>query len=198
MAFNKKDLILPENVPYMVKLYNYYNCENALFLILHYHRQVYLLLFSRLEIIWQMRFSGVNLWEYIKQNFSSKVPSFHDLDQELEASMESSSCDVSDNESEFSYTDLINEYTSSKSKLDLDQENLNVPSKSDGGDGSSEAINEKCDSTVDLSEFSKKTTLTEDFENICGIMVPKKYVVKWAAQLLLALEKLHSLGIICW
>lgn len=41
VAFIKKDLILPENVPYMVKLYNYYNCENAVFLILHYYRQVW-------------------------------------------------------------------------------------------------------------------------------------------------------------
>jgi hypothetical protein len=36
MKFLNDNLILPENVPYMVKLYNYYNCENALFLVLEY------------------------------------------------------------------------------------------------------------------------------------------------------------------
>ena len=38
MKFLNDNLILPENVPYMVRLHNYYNCENALFLVLEYCR----------------------------------------------------------------------------------------------------------------------------------------------------------------
>ncbi|RZC38223.1 ribosomal protein S6 kinase delta-1, partial [Asbolus verrucosus] len=37
VKFLSEHLVLPENVPYMVKLYNYYNCENALFLVLEYY-----------------------------------------------------------------------------------------------------------------------------------------------------------------
>lgn len=146
-------------------------------------------------------FSGVSLWEYVQQNFSSKVSSLQDLDNELDACLETNSCDISDNESEFSYADLINDYTSNKTKLGPDQETLNMDSDSkspeslDENTASNRRDLERVDSS-DLSENSKK--IEWDFEEFDGVAVPKKYVVKWAAQLLLAVEKLHSLGVICW
>lgn len=36
MIFSYDDLILPDDVPFMVKLENYYISENAIFLILEY------------------------------------------------------------------------------------------------------------------------------------------------------------------
>lgn len=87
------------------------------------------------------------------------------------------SCDTSDNDSEFSYTDLISEYTNSKTKSDSSPQ-------------------EPAD-THDLSDNKPKNSEWE-LENLNTLIVPRKYVVKWAAQLLLALEKLHSLGVICW
>lgn len=38
--FSNKKMVLPENVPFMVKLHSYHNCENALFLVLQYCRYV--------------------------------------------------------------------------------------------------------------------------------------------------------------
>lgn len=39
-------LVLPDNVPYMIKLHNYYDCENAVFLILQYSWYVLNILIS--------------------------------------------------------------------------------------------------------------------------------------------------------
>lgn len=125
-------------------------------------------------------FSAQNLWQYVRQNFANKTLSQDDLLEQNEAT----ACDFSDNDSEFSYSDLINEYTSSKTE------------KSDLSSPESPTNEENISKTK-----SNTTTTTEwdEFENFDGVLVvPRRFVVKWAAQLLLALEKLHSLGVICW
>lgn len=112
--------------------------------------------------------SALSLRDYIKKNFSS----LQDFPSEI-----TTSCDISDSASEFSYSDLINEYTTSKNKIDQENSDLTyeVP-----------------------SEDIPKNTDEWVFENLNGVVVPKRFAIKWAAQLLLALEKLHSLGVICW
>lgn len=130
---------------------------------------------GRANLYWLV-FSTQNVWEYVRQNFTNKTLSQDDL---LEQNNE---VDFSDNDSEFSYSDLINEYTSGKTAA------------------SSPEITD--DENIPKTKTTTTTTTTtewDEFENFDGVVVvPRRFVVKWAAQLLLALEKLHSLGVICW
>lgn len=38
MKYSQKNVILPENVPYMIKMHTYFDCEDSIFLILQYCR----------------------------------------------------------------------------------------------------------------------------------------------------------------
>lgn len=127
----------------------------------------------------------MNLWDYIRQNFSSNTTSPKNVDQTC-LSANSVVCDISDSESECSYTDLINEYTK-KTKPDTNQDNSNT----DILDSVQKVESPTIDDIPENIEWE-----LENFNG--GIVAPKRFVVKWAAQLLLALEKLHSLGVICW
>ncbi|GJQ76643.1 hypothetical protein Trydic_g15503 [Trypoxylus dichotomus] len=172
-------LILPDNVPYMIKLNNYYDCENAVFLILQYC-------------------CGSKLLDYIQQMHSLNG-SYFDLSAEY---MDS------DSESEGSYSDLINEYAAkgdASNTLEIDgmlmksQQLLNTIE---------EALTKIPESPIQIdgAEIAKATdvferklsdrSLQDDFE-FKPTTVNIKDVTKWAAQLLLALEKLHVLGVVC-
>ncbi|KAI4468772.1 ribosomal protein s6 kinase [Holotrichia oblita] len=208
-------LILPDNVPYMIKLHNYYDCENAVFLILQYC-------------------CGTKLSDYIQKMQSANGNSFNFVEQ----------CLDSDNESEGSYSDLINEYAASKLQIteknkveanniildkhvtkidDLDAihpvENDYAHSEIDGMLSKSHkllsTIDEALSKTptpsqlplaIDALEAAK---LKEAFQRKLSdksvyddlefkpLNVNIEDVTKWAAQLLLALEKLHIIGVVC-
>lgn len=165
--------------------------------------------------------------------------------------------EVSDNESEKSFSDLINDYNSSRCKDATDSKPNKNDQISTSDDDSFEKIdmnevlpNKKpvslldeplkpcaakdlmsesqtnlCQDAVDrnivkqkytrkkLKEIDKKafkrsdsvktegslslvsSLVLEDFDE--NLILPQEIVVKWAVQLLLALEKLHTLGVIC-
>ncbi|KAF5275098.1 hypothetical protein FQA39_LY07035 [Lamprigera yunnana] len=230
-SFSIDKLILPETVPYMVNLYTYYNCENALFLMLEY-------------------VSGITVKDYIaklntEEVFNSSILSnstsfnglvVNDFDEESDCS-------------EYSYSDLIFDYALNKTKeskssstlgsLNVEDSTLETvgpvdnsePSK--GSDNSNSDIVRSKDALtsthntlnnetqkfvfedlnsekdyVDISsqkrpELSRKSSEKSEwswFENVHSnenILLPINEVTKWAAQLLLALQKLHSLGVVC-
>lgn len=86
-AFSNDYLVLPDNVPYMVKLHNYYNCENSIFLVLQYC-------------------SNKTLAEYIRQKSvfeSSPIISLSVTKQKVTLNTEENS--------EGSYSELINDYS---------------------------------------------------------------------------------------
>lgn len=120
----------------------------------------------------------------------------------------------SESDSDDSYSDLINDYTSSKLKAELqnnvdankisgthdldnrqrsrDTDNPSTPSCS-GSD-------ENDHSTDKRNTFLRKSSdrsLKDDFSCVGCVVVPQSYVVKWGAQLLVALERLHRAGVIC-
>lgn len=142
--------------------------------------------------------------------------------------------DVSDdNDSELSFSDLINEYNSNRLRSinisDLEQksscsDNSYVKvdldyklSYNTGKNTSKEPLNLKLDVTLaeeiqsgtsETNKFDKASsendsslgkhsdiTFEENFD--INLVLSEKTVIKWAAQLLLALEKLHILGVIC-
>ncbi|KAF5294977.1 hypothetical protein FQR65_LT10620 [Abscondita terminalis] len=211
--FSNDRLFLPENVPFMVKLHTYYNCENALFLVLEY-------------------ISGISINEYMKKLNAEEI---------LNTSF-SSNCTNPNNtpikeyenesdESEFSYSDLINEYAlnrSRKSKSSSTLESLNVDDKNKSDDDlttlltrSQELLTSvqgtlnksvgcekplytmKCTDTVNtekpvLSRKSSEKSEWSCFEEFqIDMFLSIADITKWAAQLLLTLQKLHSLGVIC-
>jgi hypothetical protein len=214
MKFLNDNLILPENVPYMVKLYNYYNCENALFLVLEYC-------------------GGKKLWDYIKYRSENPDDVFcHSDDQILKRVQE---MELSDPESEHSYSDLINDYAASKRKIvksarDVENEPLSddsyekvnvedltgtnrnlmdepVPTRLLGVDllMESSQINNASKADKASDEFAganrrkySEISNVDDVDVIQNFTVPMQDIVKWSAQLLLALEKLHALGVTCW
>lgn len=119
-------------------------------------------------------------------------------------------------DSDDSYSDLINDYTSSKLKAALQykkDDSINTSKTSDIND--LENRQEETDnpnepsfsgtethnySTDKINTFLRKNSsksLTDDFSSIECVVVPQTYAVKWGAQLLLALEKLHQLGVTC-
>ncbi|XP_018571018.1 ribosomal protein S6 kinase delta-1 isoform X2 [Anoplophora glabripennis] len=225
--FLNENLVLPENVPYMVKLHYHYNCENALFLVLEYC-------------------SGVHLSEYLRRQSTLDEVTTKKENQILKQIHDMSD----DNDSELSFSDLINEYTSNRLKnvsvaRDLEQKSSssddsyvkvdledklpynNQSTKNSGGKCLKEKDEEfkllsPLDTTstevvqsddIERGESHKKnveaseevhssqrkdsdlTNFEESFET--HSVLAERTIVKWAAQLLLALEKLHVLGVIC-
>lgn len=179
--FSTKNMILPENVPFMVKLHSYHNCENALFLILQYC-------------------NGVKLWDHIKRTCAS-------LNYELKMNDTFADTHNSDCESDDSYSDLINDYTSSRmkaeqNKLLIDKSLEQIPQTNNPHEDICKKNEDMCDNNTDKKDkFLRKgsdRSLVEELSYIDNcVVVPQSFVVKWAAQLLLALEKLHNLGVIC-
>lgn len=224
--FLDENLILPEHVPYMVRLDSHYNCENAVFLVLEYC-------------------SGMKLSDYLKRQVDD--PTFNKTNEILTCQFQ----DESDNESELSFSELINDYNNSRkaaSSLKVSSRDYFIDDKNRcSSDDSFEKVDmdgqpiEKTvfEQNLDLnqSQTSSTTVFTEqifrqqkytrrkdketdktisssrkqstassqrsqfssfDMETFTDrVVVPDNIVVKWTAQLLIALEKLHVLGVIC-
>lgn len=141
--------------------------------------------------------SGKTLLDYL-----SNVDTFSQSDGELPRLFQTANqSDSSD--SERSYCDLINKYkTSRKKSRDLpnpDEE------KADLEEGDSPKFGDaKLRIEPEIAEegpsprrkFSEMSSFDE-IEIVEKHDVPLKHVIKWMAQLALALEKLHALGVIC-
>lgn len=231
--FSNDRLFLPENVPYMVKLHTYYNCENAIFLVLEY-------------------ISGISINEYVRRLNAEEIfnSSFYSNSTHFNSTTTNEFDEESD-ESEYSYSDLINEYTlnrSRKSKSSSTLESLNVDesvqeNKCDvikGSEASNDddvksvliksqelltsvhgTLTKRLDSDQSAIEIGNSTNIElgkchekkpvlsrkssersewswfEDFQVDESISLSLNDITKWAAQLLLSLQKLHSLGVIC-
>lgn len=162
--------------------------------------------------------------------------------------------DISDNESEKSFSHLINDYNNSRLKTVNDGKNEQISTSDDDSfekidmsdvlsknkqfslldeplkacevedmfTQSSETLENKCqiDNDIDKQKYTKKKlkeidkmstgipgramdrsisqVSSLDLEEFDGTLVlPQEIVIKWAVQLLLALEKLHKLSVIC-
>ncbi|XP_064211866.1 ribosomal protein S6 kinase delta-1 isoform X2 [Tribolium castaneum] len=181
MKFLNDNLILPENVPYMVKLCNYYNCENALFLVLEYC-------------------SGKALWDYVKCR--SEDPSDIFYPNEAQILRQVHDMDLSDPESEHSYSDLINDYASNKgknsTKCDDDDDDYVKVDPGFNRNLMDEPVPSKLPDLLRKSsrKFSEMSSF-DDLDLAQSLLIPHENIVKWAAQLLLALEKVHALGVVC-
>ncbi|CAH0550105.1 unnamed protein product [Brassicogethes aeneus] len=202
MEFLNDHLILPELVPYMVKLYNHFNCENALFLILEYC-------------------SGVTISDYLKQHINN-IDVFRRKDDDILKQIH----EMSDDESENSFSELVNDYTSAKKS--------HLTSQGDELSSSDEFVKVEKDFFLPAAKKPAKNIMDEDIregglppvdveenstdgdgnvasgasQRLSGVaatedivdsncVAPQKQIVKWSAQLLVALEKLHVLGITC-
>lgn len=137
-----------------------------------------------------MIFSGPKLWDYIKQNFANTGTACVFENDEIIIG----NCDISDDNSEDSYTDLINNYTSSR--------NNPLSSCEEGKEPEIFEENQPQLSTVKSKDVlyqrkSSDLSFFGDDEEIDMIAVPLTCIVKWAAQLLLAVESLHNLDVIC-
>lgn len=125
---------------------------------------------------------------------------------------------MSDSSSDDSYSNLISNYASSRVKTVILKNITDGANTFEDFNNVEEIENKESDisqikSSVDedklegdKSDVDKKKTyqrkysdrsLIEDFDDLMHISIPIKEVVKWAAQLLLALEKLHRLGVVC-
>ncbi|XP_050297155.1 ribosomal protein S6 kinase delta-1 isoform X2 [Anthonomus grandis grandis] len=205
VQFLNTHLILPENVPYMVKLVNHYNSDNALFLVLEFC-------------------SGTKLRDLL-QNKSVTT----EKDEELLRKIH----DQSDNESELSFSDLLSDYASNRGskstptkktntndfdsgsfeKIDMSDvlPDKNVPkniidqpiedigtndllSQSKTGEEGTKASPMRHSIGRTLSDVSSFESCDE-FEGRSTIS--EAVIVKWCSQLLIALDKLHCLGVIC-
>lgn len=97
-----------------------------------------------------------------------------------------------------------------KSEEIISSANLNIAESSTLQSGnciSNEICNQKQDTefTVNKSEKSSRKSSVrsewssfDDYQFNENHLIPIADVIKWAAQLLVALENLHSLGVICW
>lgn len=163
--------------------------------------------------------------------------------------------EISDNESEKSFSDLINDYDSNRRKTDtlaagkkhqistsddddsfekIDMEDVLHPNRknvmdeplkpcegedlfakshvshnivSDNGDLAKQKYTKKKQKGIDKACDKRETVKVErslsqvssidveEFDD--SLVLPKEKVVKWAVQLLLALEKLHTIGVVC-
>ncbi|CAG9764913.1 unnamed protein product [Ceutorhynchus assimilis] len=191
VQFLNNHLILPENVPYMVKLINHYNSDNALFLVLDYC-------------------SGTKLQDILRSKSANVAPK---EEQQLLRKIH----DQSDNDSELSFSELLNDYASNRSTKKNDTDSDDGFEKIDHSDlrpvknildRPLEDI--KTQDLLSLSEeaassvkHSNSRTLSEvsSFESAdefdCRSSVTEEQIVKWSSQLLVALEKLHCLGVVC-
>lgn len=200
-------------------------------------------------------FSGTKLSDFLKTHSLSSDEVLFENDSRIFQEIQ----EISDNESEKSFSDLINDYTSSRCKnatgsksnpkndqistsdddsfekidmsdvlpnkkpVNLLDEPLKLCTTKDLM--SSESQTNLCQDTVDRNIVKQKYTrkklkeidktafkrsdsvktegslslvsslVLEDFDE--NLVLPQEMVVKWAVQLLLALEKLHTLGVIC-
>lgn len=195
--FLNENLILPENVPFMVKLHNYYNCDNALFLVLEY-------------------FNGITLQEYIQRISSDDNVFFKNADEVFK---EVTNLDLSDTESEKSFSDLISSYTKSKHsnlfdsndfeadfvKIDIDDlisENLDsteIKCSKESKSLTKVKTKENCDNELKIEDEERLNAMLEvnSKEMNHRTFVPLFEIVKWASQIVIALEKLHILGVCC-
>lgn len=184
-------------------------------------------------------FSGTKLNDYMKQFESCSDSVFEGY-----SAFNSEDKITSENESEGSYTDLVNEYAAIKTEVEVIQSSNGVEKFEDVELENEDSQTEKSSST---SEFSEPWDLIEKSQRLLssvdGILhktvnnkkqilkkinseisiesrnlsisssrkssiwwqedfhfenpLPIQYIVKWSAQLILALEKLHALGIVC-
>ncbi|CAG9863559.1 unnamed protein product [Phyllotreta striolata] len=173
--FKLHDLLLPNRVPYMVKLENHYDCENALFLLLEYS-------------------NGSKISEYLLRDDKSTI--------EEDFPTNRLPPDDSDNESEASFSELINDYNNSRSggaSCDKSFEDFETADVADEAAFTEHHFRQKytrrrSENARKLSEISSNFDV-EAFAN--KMVVRETLVVKWAAQLLVALEKLHDIGVVC-
>ncbi|KAH1006400.1 ribosomal protein S6 kinase delta-1 isoform X2 [Dendroctonus ponderosae] len=150
-----RDLILPENVPYMVKLISHCSSDNAIYLILEYC-------------------SGTNLRDILEK----KSP----LDQEDQILRKIQ--DQSDDESEMSFSELLSAYASNR-RAESNPEDFEIIDQLPPGNILDQPLEETGVSVQIDGGVSEASSLTEE------------RIAKWAGQLLLALNKLHSLGVTC-
>ncbi|KAF7279668.1 hypothetical protein GWI33_006832 [Rhynchophorus ferrugineus] len=199
VQFLNDHLILPEDVPYMMKLVNHYNSDYALFLVLEYC-------------------SGVKLMDYVKnESVSSEVTYNQHLLQNIQ--------DQSDNESEISFSELLNEYAMTRDKgdvttpdkVDSDSDSFVKVDHSDVStkinlpnifDEEIEKIDEPVMCSIKNADVEQSTVLTKrQLDKISNIdldegteynkVISELQIVRWGSQLLIALEKLHSIGVVC-
>lgn len=130
-------------------------------------------------------FSGIKLCDYVRQRSLSSV-NFYGRNN------------VSDNESECSYTDLLNEYASIKISNNCnDKENVEQLTGNGINELKDDVFNDSYENDTGKHQLNSRKSSTWSDENVdLEHLVPVQYVVKWSAQLLLAFEKLHALGVI--
>ncbi|KAL3276204.1 hypothetical protein HHI36_020922 [Cryptolaemus montrouzieri] len=165
------NLVLPENVPFMVRLHNYYNCDNALFLVLEY-------------------INGVKLLDYLKQiqiNPQVNAPIDNLFDKV-------NNSEISDDDSEKSFSELVSDYKKRKN-----EESFEIIDKEDIlPDDTKNIIDQpipKSYSTHFENQATPRRKSTINSEDSVHVMNRK--IVEWAAELIIAIEKLHILGITC-
>lgn len=203
-------LNIPKDVPYMVKLFQYYDGPNAVFIVTQY-------------------ISGGTLLDHIKQKtISTNIETLTKyssvtFEKEIYDSTDRDGEDLSSDSSECSYSDLISDYTNKKNSNSISSiSKTEKISNSDTEEGSSitseyeaksmdglpanlsvasnivngiekDHSNDSINRTFQRS-FSEKS-YTEEFS--CINYIPPLYdVVQWAAQLLLAIDKLHKMGVV--
>ncbi|GLV39732.1 uncharacterized protein CBL_08202 [Carabus blaptoides fortunei] len=198
-------LNIPKDVPYMVKLFQYYDSLNAIFIVTEY-------------------INGGKLFDYIKQKNMNSSAQFSPITFEKDVQLlDREFDDMSSDSSECSYLELINAYTKKTKSINADldpapkcsaifkqksrdESSSSLNSQVNNEDSSSHTeIQEKLDivSNVDgTSKFSKpfqrkisEKSFTEEFSSV-GYIPPIENIVKWSAQLLLAIDKLHKIGIV--
>ncbi|XP_044749701.1 ribosomal protein S6 kinase delta-1 [Coccinella septempunctata] len=183
-TFSEEDFILPESIPYMVQLHNFYNCENSIFIILEY-------------------VNGLKLSDYLK-----KIRLKFENNETLENLYDKATdIDIPDDDSESSFSELVTNYTKIKKNDAVDDDFVHI-SKNDF----SLSFSDKCEAELqipttsafkepvsNMSNSRKSSSIsTVDTETEYNVDIPQhEVIVTWAAQLILALEKLHMLGVIC-
>lgn len=107
--------------------------------------------------------------------------------------------DQSDNESELSFSELVSDYAASRqtNEKDVDSDGSFEKLEISEADGLANKTEEGAASFLrrSLSEVSSFES-SGDFDD-CRSNVSEERIVKWSSQLLLALEKLHYLGVVC-
>lgn len=107
--------------------------------------------------------------------------------------------DQSDNESEMSFGELFNAYASSR----LAEKNADSDDSFEKVDLPVNILDQPLDDVVAEPDLFTQNSLKED--DLSGIeselesasAVKEEQVVKWMSQLLVAIERLHSLGVVC-
>lgn len=137
-----------------------------------------------------MNFSAVKLKDYLlcKSNDSDEM--FRKKNEQILQQI----YDLSDNDSEHSFSDLINDYTNNK------KPNASETFDYCGGNCSKDSIeSEFKHESNQLNDTKEREVnfLENHTDDSSDLIIPEKDVIRWAAQIVLALEKLHNLGVIC-